>query len=59
MVTAIPLGHAYGFGHILMALVLQGTRPLLLEQPLPALLVEALSVRAPWSSPARRTSSVS
>jgi len=51
MVTAIPLGHAYGFGHILMALVLQGTRPLLLEQPLPALLVEALSGPGPLVFP--------
>ena len=47
MVAAIPLGHAYGFVHVLMALVLQGTRPLLVEQPLPALLVEALASPGP------------
>jgi acyl-CoA synthetase (AMP-forming)/AMP-acid ligase II len=52
LVTAIPLGHAYGFTHILMMLVLQGTRPLLLEQPLPALLVEALSSPGPLVMPA-------
>jgi long-chain acyl-CoA synthetase len=51
MVTAIPLGHAYGFGHILMSLALQGTRPLLLEQPLPALLLEALSGPGPLVFP--------
>ena len=51
LVTAIPLGHAYGFGHVLMSLVLQGTRPLLLEQPLPALLVEALSRPGPLVLP--------
>jgi long-chain acyl-CoA synthetase len=51
LVTAIPLGHAYGFGHVLMSLVLQGTRPLLLEQPLPALLVEALSGPGPLVFP--------
>jgi acyl-CoA synthetase (AMP-forming)/AMP-acid ligase II len=51
MVAAIPLGHAYGFVHVLMALVLQGTRPLLLEQPLPALLVEALSGDGPLVLP--------
>ncbi len=47
LVGPIPLGHAYGFGHVLMSLVLQGSRPLLLEQPLPALLVEALSGPGP------------
>ncbi len=47
MVAAIPLGHAYGFVHILMSLVLQGTRPILLEQPLPALLLEAISGPGP------------
>jgi acyl-CoA synthetase (AMP-forming)/AMP-acid ligase II len=47
IVCAIPLGHAYGFGHVLMSLVLQGTRPLLLEAPLPALLVDALSGPGP------------
>jgi len=47
MVAAIPLGHAYGFVHVVMALVLQGTRPILLEQPLPALLLEALSGPGP------------
>ena len=52
LVTAIPLGHAFGFTHILMMLVLQGTRPLLLEQPLPALLVEALSSPGPLVMPA-------
>ncbi len=51
MVAAIPLGHAYGFVHVLMSLVLQGTRPLLLEQPLPALLVEALSGDGPLVLP--------
>src|SRR3989442_5434778 len=51
LVTAIPLGHAYGFGHVLMSLVLQGTRPLLLEQALPALLVEALSGPGPLVLP--------
>src|SRR2546427_389986 len=51
LVTAIPLGHAYGFGHVLMSLVLQGTRPLLLEQPLPALLLEALSRPGPLVLP--------
>jgi len=51
LVAAIPLGHAYGFGHILMSLVLQGTRPLLLEHPLPALLVEALSGPGPLVFP--------
>ena len=52
LVTAIPLGHAFGFTHILMMLVLQGTRPLLLEQPLPAILVEALSSPGPLVMPA-------
>ncbi|HEV8699944.1 MAG TPA: fatty acid--CoA ligase family protein [Candidatus Polarisedimenticolia bacterium] len=52
LVTAIPLGHAYGFTHVLMMLVLQGTRPILLEQPLPALLVEALSSPGPLVMPA-------
>src|SRR6266581_2149849 len=47
IVCAIPLGHAYGFGHVLMSLVLQGSRPILLEQPLPALLLEALSGPGP------------
>src|SRR2546427_1321811 len=51
LVTAIPLAHAYGFGHVLMSLVLQGTRPLLLEQPLPALLLEALSRPGPLVLP--------
>jgi long-chain acyl-CoA synthetase len=51
MVTAIPLGHAYGFVHVLMSLVLQGTRPLLLEQPLPALLQAALSSPGPLVFP--------
>ncbi|HEU4401381.1 MAG TPA: class I adenylate-forming enzyme family protein [Candidatus Polarisedimenticolia bacterium] len=51
MVAAIPLGHAYGFGHVLMSLVLQGTRPLLLEQPLPSLLIEALSGPGPLVLP--------
>ena len=48
IVCAIPLGHAYGFGHVLMSLVLQGSRPVLLEQPLPALLLEALSGPGPF-----------
>lgn len=52
LVTAIPLGHAYGFTHVLMMLVLQGTRPLLVEQALPALLVEALSSPGPLVMPA-------
>ena len=47
LVAAIPLGHAYGFVHLLMSLVTQGTRPLLLEHPLPALLHEALSGPGP------------
>jgi acyl-coenzyme A synthetase/AMP-(fatty) acid ligase len=47
MVAAIPLGHAYGFVHAFMSLLAQGTRPVLLEQPLPALLVEALSGPGP------------
>jgi acyl-coenzyme A synthetase/AMP-(fatty) acid ligase len=51
MVCAIPLGHAYGFGHVLMSLVLQGTRPVLLEQPLPAFLVEVLSGPGPLVLP--------
>ncbi len=52
LVTAIPLGHAYGFTHVLMMLLLQGTRPVLLEQPLPALLIEALSAPGPLVLPA-------
>jgi len=51
-VTAIPLGHAYGFTHVLMMLLLQGTRAVLLEQPLPALLIEALSAPGPLVLPA-------
>ncbi|MBI4168330.1 MAG: acyl--CoA ligase, partial [Acidobacteria bacterium] len=51
MVAAIPLGHAYGFVHLFMSLVLQGTRLLLLEQPLPAMLVEALSGAGPLVMP--------
>ena len=51
LVCALPLGHAYGFGHVLMSLVLQGTRPLLMEQPLPALVVEALSGPGPLVLP--------
>ena len=47
MVATIPLGHAYGFVHVFMSLLAQGTRPVLLEQPLPALLVEALSGPGP------------
>jgi acyl-coenzyme A synthetase/AMP-(fatty) acid ligase len=47
MVAAIPLGHAYGFVHVFISLVTQGTRPVILEQPLPALLVEALSGPGP------------
>ena len=45
LVTALPLSHAYGFGHVLMPLVRQGTRPLFLEHPLPALLQAGLSER--------------
>lgn len=52
LVTAIPLGHAYGFTLVLMMLLLQGTRPILLEQPLPALLIEALSAPGPLVLPA-------
>lgn len=52
IVTAIPLGHAYGFTHVLMMLLLQGTRAVLLEQPLPALLIEALSAPGPLVLPA-------
>jgi acyl-CoA synthetase (AMP-forming)/AMP-acid ligase II len=52
LVTAIPLGHAYGFTHVLMMLLVQGTRPILLEQPLPALLTEALSLPGPLVMPA-------
>ncbi len=51
MVTAIPLGHAYGFVHALMSLVHQGTRLALLEQPLPAILVEALAGPGPLVLP--------
>ena len=51
LITAIPLGHAYGFTHVLMTLVLQGTRPLLLEQPLPSLFLEALSLPGPLVVP--------
>jgi acyl-coenzyme A synthetase/AMP-(fatty) acid ligase len=51
MVTAIPLGHAYGFVHAMMSLVHQGTRLVLLEQPLPALLVEALTAPGPLVLP--------
>ncbi len=51
LVCAIPLGHAYGFGHVLMSLVLLGARPVLLEQPLPAFLVEALSGPGPLVLP--------
>lgn len=51
MVAAIPMGHAYGFVHVLMSLVLQGTRPLLLEHPLPALLRAALSQPGPLVFP--------
>jgi acyl-coenzyme A synthetase/AMP-(fatty) acid ligase len=51
LVCAIPLGHAYGFGHVLLSLVLQGSRPILLEQPLPALLLEALSGPGPLVLP--------
>lgn len=51
MVAAIPLGHAYGFVHLWMSLVLQGTRLLILEQPLPSLLIEALSGSGPLVMP--------
>jgi len=51
LITAIPLAHAYGFTHVLMMLVLQGTRPLLLEQPLPSLFLEALSLPGPLVVP--------
>jgi acyl-CoA synthetase (AMP-forming)/AMP-acid ligase II len=51
MVAAIPLGHAYGFVHALMALVLQGTRLALIERPLPALLLEVLSGPGPLVFP--------
>ncbi len=51
MVAAIPMGHAYGFVHVLMSLVAQGTRPLLLEHPLPALLHAALSGPGPLVLP--------
>jgi long-chain acyl-CoA synthetase len=51
MVTAIPLGHAYGFVHALMALVLQGTRLALVERPLPALMIESLSGPGPLVLP--------
>src|SRR5439155_8665588 len=51
LVGAIPLGHAYGFVHILMALALLGSRVVLLEQPLPALLSEALSGPGPLVLP--------
>jgi acyl-CoA synthetase (AMP-forming)/AMP-acid ligase II len=47
IVAAIPLSHAYGFVYILMSLVLQGTRPILLEQPIPAALLEAISGPGP------------
>ncbi|MGH9748736.1 MAG: class I adenylate-forming enzyme family protein, partial [Candidatus Polarisedimenticolia bacterium] len=52
MVAAIPLGHAYGFVHVLMSCILQGTRPIVVEQPLPALLLEALSGPGPIVLPA-------
>jgi len=51
LITAIPLTHAYGFTHVLLMLVLQGTRPLLLEQPLPSLFLEALSLPGPLVVP--------
>jgi acyl-coenzyme A synthetase/AMP-(fatty) acid ligase len=52
MVAAIPLGHAYGFVHIVMSMVTRGTRPILAERPLPALLLEALAGRGPIVLPA-------
>ena len=51
LITAVPLTHAYGFTHVLLMLVLQGTRPVLLEQPLPSLFLEALSLPGPLVVP--------
>lgn len=51
LVAAIPLGHAYGFVHLWMSLVTRGARLLLLEQPLPAMLIEALSDAGPLVLP--------
>jgi acyl-CoA synthetase (AMP-forming)/AMP-acid ligase II len=51
MVAAIPLGHAYGFVHAVMALLSQGTRLVLVEHPLPAPLIEALSGPGPLVLP--------
>jgi long-chain acyl-CoA synthetase len=51
LVAAIPLGHAYGFVHLWMSLVTLGSRLLLLEQPLPAMLVEAISGAGPLVMP--------
>jgi acyl-CoA synthetase (AMP-forming)/AMP-acid ligase II len=51
MIAPIPLGHAYGFVHVIMALLYMGTRPLLLEQPLPSLLRTALTHPGPLVLP--------
>lgn len=46
-IAAVPLGHAYGFGNIVMPLLLQGTPAILLERPLPSLVLRALRSRRP------------
>jgi long-chain acyl-CoA synthetase len=44
---AVPLHHAYGFDHLILPMILQGTPVVLLRRPLPALLFRALRLRAP------------
>lgn len=51
-VAAIPLGHSYGFDNVILPLVMQGTPALLLERPLPSLILRALASRRPTVLPA-------
>ena len=43
-IAAVPLGHAYGFGNIVMPFVLQGTAVVFVRRPLPGVLAAALAL---------------
>ena len=51
-IGAIPAGHAYGFGNLVLPLILQGSPLLLLGRPLPALLARVFRMRRPTVFPA-------
>jgi acyl-CoA synthetase (AMP-forming)/AMP-acid ligase II len=50
-IAAIPLGHSYGFDNIVVPLMMRGVPALVLESPLPSLILRAFRTRRPTVFP--------